>query len=336
MSIALDKSSEKKADQMEGNESLRPSPAPSERTLGMKIVDSVLYGAIVNTAVLVISVVATYLTTHGGKKNDKGELVYGAVGQWFNKRGEDFIDLLTDNKSGKGWVKSTKTADEYKQIAFSFLDGSVMAFPTALMENHSMKVARWVDDRLGTTPEDKSVYENQPKKTLRDILIGRAATLAFVLPTAKMLSKKSNEDGARSFNDVVLNEPGEAVGKFINKHTGIQEKLPNIDVAGVAKTTVFEGFYTAICTVGLYVFSGISSKLFGNKEEKVEHKPANNIANFNRNHSTEVSNEHADSEETKWQSRLEPKVVKPIAPKENHRVAVTSSKLSSRQMAGVH
>lgn len=214
------------------------------RTTGLWLFDAFLYPFLNNIVVFAVSVVATYLTSHGDRMG-------GAMGRWFHRRGESFIKLAM--KTGM----NEKQADEAKMVFFSFLDGSIMAPFIKILEDRRERIARGIDVMLGTVPKDESVYAAEPKQTWGSVLLGRAATSAIVVPTAVALDKLG-------WNDRLFHNPGLKMGKafkenfpkYVNKH-------PHIDFPGLFKVGVFEAFYTTVCTIGLY----ISSRFLARQQE---------------------------------------------------------------------
>ncbi|MDX1974071.1 MAG: hypothetical protein SFT92_00170 [Rickettsiales bacterium] len=226
----------------------------SHRTLGLKIFDIGLYPILTNFVVFGVSVAATYLTMHGDKTG-------GKIGKWFYERGNVFKREAMNLGMGE------KQADAAKMITFSFLDGSVMAPFIKLLEDRREKIARWLDNRLGTTPADDSAYEAEPKQSWGSVLGGRVAALAVVLPTAIMLGKIGTKDGKwlwnttkenpgfNSLNDHLFSNPGRELGEYINTQPQLAKHFGKVNIPVLSSVAIFEAFYTSVCTTALYVSS---------------------------------------------------------------------------------
>ncbi len=234
---------------------------PPERTPGLKLFDAFLYPGITNVGVFGISVVATYLTSKGGMKNAQGELIYGKFGDWMQKRG----DVLMNWMKSKGL--SHDTAEMAKYVAFSFGDGTLLAPVVKKFEDNREDIAKSIDNALGTRPDTDDAYKAEPKQTWGSVLGGRAITALIVIPTAVMLDKKG-------LNNVMFSEPGKRLGEWMNKTPFIKRNAGHVDLAELGKISVFEAFYTSICTAGLYISSRF---LAGWGEDKSQPKPSDEI-----------------------------------------------------------
>lgn len=255
------------------------------RTAGLKAFDAILYPFLSNVAVFMVSVVATYLTSHGDK-------VGGGVGKWFHARGEWLTNKLTKRDM------SEDQADMIKMVFFSFADGSLMAPLIKLLEDRREKIAKRLDKMFGTLPEDESVYKAEPKQTWGSVLLGRLATVSIVVPVAVALDKwkiddtkieinpktGEEEEVKKNMNDFLFNDPGEKFGKKLaEKKPHWQKNRWNVDVPELFRISAFETFYTSVCTAGLYFSSRIIARLTGNKdkpeaEQPIEHKGAKPVA----------------------------------------------------------
>lgn len=231
-----------------------PDKAPQKsglvggRTKGMWLFDTLLYPGLTNAAVFAISVLATYATTHGAKGNmmrQRGD----ATRAWMQKK----------------FNVGANTAKETVMITFSFLDGCVMAPVVKWFEDHRMGVVKRFDRWMGNTPQDPDVYDKEPKQSWGSVLGGRTAAFALVVPTAKLMSIKT--DGATSFNDRLFAQPGKKAGAaLLQKFPGLQKALPKINIPGLMEVCFMEGFYTAICTAGLY----LSSRFLANRHNQAQ------------------------------------------------------------------
>ncbi len=255
------------------------------RTLGLRLFDVFLYPFLTNFVVMALSVVATYLTSKGGTRNADGKLIYGEFGNFFQTRGDKFVGGLKWCGRKVGLNVNDKTTDMAKMVTFSFVDGSLIAPLVKLFEDRREKIAEWVDDRLGTAPADKSVYEAEPKQSWKSVLWGRAATFAIVFPTAVALDKIHVKGG--NINDHLFNNPGQKMGEWISKKPELAKKFGSLEVPMLFKIGAFEAFYTSLCTTGLYFLSRFFADRIEHKTaEKIGHPP---IANDNR----ETTNDNA-------------------------------------------
>jgi hypothetical protein len=208
-----------------------------KRTKGMWMFDTLLYPVLTNAAVFAISVLATYATTYGGPRN-----FMRVRGNWAREQLQKLFKM------------SPQTAKETIMITFSFLDGCVMAPVVKMFEDRRLKIAEIFDKWLGTTPNDKSVYDREPKQTWGSVLGGRTTAFALVVPTAKLLSKKIK--GERSLNEMLFAQPGKKIGEGLMKvWPSLQKRFPTLNIAGLMEVCALEAFYTSLCTAGLYISS---------------------------------------------------------------------------------
>ncbi len=233
-----------------------PDKEPAKRTPGLKLFDVVLYPIVTNLAVFGISVGATYLTKRGGDRTKEGKLIYGKVGEFFQKRG----DWLMAKFESMGM--NHNQADMSKMVFFSFLDGSIMAPFVKLVEDRREKIGKWFDDKMGTTPENDDAYKAEPKQSWLSVLGGRFITAGIVVPTAVALDKI--KPGGTSLNDHFFNNPGKAIGEWAAAKPAITKWFGKVDVREIFRVSIFEAFYTSVCTAGLYV----SSRFIARKTEK--------------------------------------------------------------------
>lgn len=224
------------------------------RTPGLKIFDIGLYPILTNFAVFAVSVAATYLTAYGDKTG-------GKIGRWFFDRGTWF------KNHAMRMGMDEKHADGMKMVAFSFLDGSIMAPAIKILEDHREEIAKSIDDTLGTRPADDSVYQAEPKQSWGSVLGGRVVTLSAVLPTAIAMGKLGMKDGKwlwnktpnnpgfSSMNDMVFTNPGVELGKQIEANPNLAKHFHGLNIPVLMGVSIFEAFYTSLCTAALYVSS---------------------------------------------------------------------------------
>lgn len=235
----------------------------NKRTPGLWIYDALLYPILNNTMVFVLSVGATYLTSKGGTRNHKGELVYGGIGEFFQKRGDWLV------KQFKGFGMNQESANMAKMVFFSFADGTLVAPFVKVLEDHRETFAEKIDNVLGTKAKDPSVYEAEPKQSWGSVIGGRLATAAIVVPTAVAFDKLHLQDSkTKTFhplNEQFFTKPGIALGEKAQAKGWFKGFSQKHDMPEIAKVTVFEAFYTTVCTVGLYLTSRFFARKQGNK-----------------------------------------------------------------------
>ncbi|MFZ4541798.1 MAG: hypothetical protein ACOYNL_08345 [Rickettsiales bacterium] len=224
--------------------------APKKRTVGLWLVDTLIYPVVNNFGVFGISVAATYLTKHGWPEGE-GKKIHPwlkSIGNVMRARGEKL-----EAGFRKYLAMSESQADMSRMVFFSFFDGTFIAPFVKLLEDRREGMAQSIDSALGTKPKDESVYDAEPKQTWRSVIEGRLLTSAIVVPTAVMLDKKG-------LNDKWFHNPGIETGhKIYVKHPAAAKKIASFLGKGKApelfKTVYFEAFYTSVCTAGLYIIS---------------------------------------------------------------------------------
>jgi hypothetical protein len=232
---------------VEKGEAEEKAPAVKQpRTLGLRLFDIGLYPILTNFGVFVISVVATYLTSHGAD--------HGKIGAWFQRRGDWMM------KKFKKMGMSHNQADMSKMVFFSFADGTVLAPMVKLFEDRREKIAKRIDEYLGTVPKDLSVYDAEPKQSWASVIGGRLATAAIVVPTAVALDKTG-------LNTTLFKHPGEKIGKWVASKPRLAKHFGGLHIPALFGIGIFEAFYTSVCTTGLY----FSSRLFARWGEEKKH-----------------------------------------------------------------
>ena len=295
------------------------TPDEKKRTPGLKLFDFLLYPVLTNFGVFAISVGATYLTTRGGDRNAAGKLIHGEFGHWFQKRGDRLMNTF------KSMGMSHGTADMSKMVAFSFIDGSIMSLFVKMLEDRRERIAIWLDERMGTKPEDLSAYQAEPKQTWLSVFGGRLATLAVVIPTAVALDKTG-------LNNVLFNEPGKRAGEWLAKKPGVVKffgklDVKELDVKELSRIGFFEAFYTTVCTAGLYVSSRFLAKSFcKTKEAKGETKEEAACA----------APVEPDTHSTRYQDQVRPKPTYAVAkPSASYREKYLSEPVHTPSLAAV-
>lgn len=212
-----------------------------------------LYPLLTNVVVFGMSVGATYLTMKGGDRGANGKLTYGKIGEFFHKRG-----TWVSNKF-KNMGMTENQADMSKMVFFSFADGCLVAPGVKLLEDRREQIAYTIDEKLGTLPEDRSIYDAEPKQDWGSVIGGRLATCSVVVPTAVVLEKAG-------LNDVLFHNPGLKIGEAIVKKPNLARHFGKLDIPMLSKVALFEAFYTSVCTGGLYVCSRALATLMGKKK----------------------------------------------------------------------
>ena len=307
------------------------APSDTKRTLGMKITDGIIYPLVTNPAVWGLSVVATYLTEKGkdrtllneiknetkdvikktfeedGKLIEKsfqpGEVMgqeytrtYGWIGEKMAERGE-----WLDRQFMKIGMNE-KQAQMGRFVTFSFADGTLLEPITSALEKRRNDISHGIDNALGTSPTDTSVYDEEPARGDGSLIAGRLMTAGIVVPTAVALGKSwgkdKNGNPNKSFNETLFDEPGIKIGNKVEamfthglenietKTLGEKATLATakfakgldkltgrtLDKPLLFKTILFEAFYTTVCTAGLYG----TSLLFADKQKDKNTKAEDN------------------------------------------------------------
>lgn len=344
-----------------------------KRSTGLRVFDVMLYPLITNVGVFVISVAATYLTNKGNVTNfgrqlvsEKdllldaakqtseeltksgsqqvvqktasllpGEkLVYGKTGEFFHKRGAWLVEKF------KGMGMEEKTANMSKMVFFSFADGSLLAPVVKLLEDRRERIGKWIDKKLGSEPDDPSVYKSEPKQSWLSVLGGRAATAAIVVNTAVALEAKVMRNtrpelikgDKMSLNDKLFHVPGIDLGNWINKNPGVKKVFGKHDAADIAKVSIFEAVYTSICTAGLYFSSRLfARKITAHKEKKLAAQQAKDDALLPATASTSnTSSQDLQPVEHEWTSRVQRPASGHLAQVEKSKEAANNAAFSIR------
>ncbi len=254
---------------IEGSAPAKSSPLqPLERTAGLKLVDKIIYPLVNNVGVFVISVGATFLTSHGHEVaksfENKGFLANGVA--WVCHGMEDRGDWLKEQF--KKVKIEGEAAEMAKMVTFSFADGCLMAPFVKILEDNRGNIARKIDNVLGTTPENEEVYDAELKQSWGSVLGGRFLTAGIVVPTAVILEKT----GA---NNLLFTKASEVMAEQFAKYRPEDvQRFGMQQVTDLSKIAVFEAFYTSVCTYGLYQSSRFLAEHFPNKttSEKVDNE----------------------------------------------------------------
>jgi len=166
-----------------------PVDTSAPRTPGQKAFDLGLYPLLANIGVFALS---SYVTYHSGFNQNKAN--------WFVKRSSWFKNQLTKVPA---MAENPGMARNLNMVIWSFIDGSLLSPVVAAFESKRQPISRWIDEKMGTTPEDKTVYDKEVQRNWQDVLKARAATFAFVIGTYFALNAKVFP---RSMGEGVLNE----------------------------------------------------------------------------------------------------------------------------------
>lgn len=170
--------------------------------------------------------------------------------------------------------KAEETAKMGMMVAWSFLDGSIMSMPVWAFERMRKSISHFFDKLMGTVPEDKSVYEEEPKRNWKHLLGARAATFSLVFPTAVILDKMK-------WNKKLFYDTGGAIGESkpiqklfpkLAQKTVVNDKgssLPFLKALG--EISAFEAFYTSLCTFGLW----LGAKIFAGRKKAADENNIN-------------------------------------------------------------
>lgn len=238
---------------------------PSEKgpkTKGMWIFDNVLFN-LTNIAVFLISIFATYKTTYSNNPDN-----------WLKKRGDNFRGFLQKKGLSEGSAKNLN------MVVWSFADGSIMAPFVAYLETKRNRISRWIDEKLGSVPEDESVYGKQPHQGWMSVILGRASAAVIVLSTFFALNKKwigKNSGEKTSLNYWLFDKPAEKVMEhnFLHIPSGLQKLHFNkSQTGGLIQSSFFETFYTTACTIILFFVSALFGKHRKHKETDQTNEPS--------------------------------------------------------------
>lgn len=279
------------------NDAAKPFAAHKpKRTLGLRLFDDFAYGALLNTVVFAASTIMTYWTKHGNTFGREGS-ISRSIGDTFYSRSKPINEFW-----GKLGVKSERFRSDLTSVLWSFIDGTAFSLLAKPLENRREKIAKKIDDALGTSPDNLKAYDVEPKQSWGSIFGGRLLTFSIVFPTAYIM----NVIGG---NERVFLAPGRKLAENVDKI------LPRLSKWLERKTistpqqkgdffgyVFFEGFYTSVCTAGLYFFS----RFFARRHPAPE-KPL-------KNHIPTAHADEAAGDSTPDQPREEKPEVTPAAP----------------------
>jgi sugar/nucleoside kinase (ribokinase family) len=215
------------------------------RTLGQKIFDIGLYPLLANFGVFALS---TYVTYHSGFNQNKAN--------WFVKRSSWFKDQLSKSPV---LAENPEMVRNLNMVIWSFIDGSLLSPVVAAFESKRQSISRWIDDKMGTTAEDKTVYDKEVQRSWSDVLKARAATFALVIGTYFALNTKVFPKGVgegilnetktsgvftrspvTSVNGLIFDIPGKKIGGWLTDIPFIRnfaQKISGKQLKGMAEKT---------------------------------------------------------------------------------------------------
>lgn len=241
-----------------------------KRTFGLKAVDAVLYGGLNNFTVGISSIFFTYLTNCGSRFGRPGTFAR-KFGEVMEKRGDWIEDKFLKIGLNKDFAANAR------MVSWSFIDGSFVVPAIKIFEDRRERLAKGIDVIAHTLPEDESVYDAEPKHSWTSILGGRALTAGVVVPTAVFMNKIDLHNGALKWasesgpniNKRAFIFPSIKMGEHIDKnYPGIAKKIGREAFEEMTKVTIFEAFYTSLCTVGLFFTSRGIANLLGETHGK--------------------------------------------------------------------
>ncbi len=265
-------------------------------TLGLKIFDKVIWN-FSNIAVFLLSVYSTYKSNFSQPQNTPIEKQ-----NWWMKRGNQVRGIL----ESKGMSK--EAARNANMILWSFLDGSIMAPIVAIIEHNRSRIGRTIDSIFGTKPKDESVYEDQPKQGWKSVIMGRLSAFSIVIPTYFLLNiKDKNDPKSLSINNIIFDKPADAAVKnnVAGITTSLSKRFNKEQVSGIVNSSIFETFYTTLCTTILFFVSSLTGRKDREKAEKTQAE--NTSASYASNSSasnTEAINSKDMQSETKDREHL--------------------------------
>ena len=209
-----------------------------KRTAGNRVFDLLVYPTIAFGVVFAFSAWMLHTTKFGT----------GALKQ----RYDGWVKGATEWMGRQSWFKSLSPQDlavkakHYVDVLISFAAGTLLISPIKLMEDHRQTLSRKLDIIMGTTPPDQHAYAEEPKQTWGSVLGGRALTFGIVLGVSTVGGKYI--DGALE----KLAKGFENTWKSFNQNASAKALQRAREWSFVS---AFEGFYTAVCAVLLYVIS---------------------------------------------------------------------------------
>jgi hypothetical protein len=281
-----------------------------KRTLGLWAMDCVIYPIVNYIGVFGISVFMTYANHRGditdGKEGGLFTKALSAVGKFCKDRSDGTTDFFVK----KGLPK--ESAEMARMVFWSWADGTALAPAVKFLEDRREKFAKAIDKLAGTVPDDLSIYDAEPKQTWKSVLLGRFATAAVVVPTAVLLEKKGWNDKwfgnpAQNSADAIRKNPDSKWHTYAHapivrepfletdSQTGKTKQVD--DLSQLIKALRFEGFYTAVCTAGLYISSRFIAKWQEKREAQKHPAPTaqESVSPPEAPESTEGKNLSADS-----------------------------------------
>ncbi|HEU5046612.1 MAG TPA: carbohydrate kinase family protein [Rickettsiales bacterium] len=245
--------------------------------------DAIVYGVLLTSAVAVTSAALTFYTTYGSDKS--------AITRGLRTRGNKSREWTANQLENKLHMSPERSASWSKglmMVLWSWLDGSVFAFPVAALEkkrqafidkfgNKEDKQTEGVQGNAADKPAEK---EEAQKISLGSILGGRLATALTVIPIAMLLGRERKGGTQKSWNATLFEDTGAKMGqsafvtkmfpklaqKTVTSDTGAQIPL----LKAVGEIVAFEGFYSFVCAVTLRLFGGFFENARGKHNHKSE------------------------------------------------------------------
>jgi hypothetical protein len=264
------------------NQKTEEQKLDSGRTLGLWAVDGLIYPIINYGGVFALSVGSLYLGKHGdevaayfnevAENNADDKLISGLslVASWaaegWKSRSSSIDNWLVDNGG-----MSRESAEITRMVITSFGDGCLFLPAVKWLEDRRIGLAKAIDNMAGTRPKDDSAYEAEPIKTWGDLIVGRAATAAIVVPTAVLLDKVPVNLFGKSqpLNQHLFYDQAENVQKFLQKNIpSVTDKLTDAQLNTISQNALFEAFYTMVCSVGLWGASAALAEKHTGHEKK--------------------------------------------------------------------
>ena len=247
-------SPETEADAPLFSDAAKPRPP---RTFGLRAVDIGLYGGLNNITVGVSSIFFTYLTNRGSKFGKAG-----SAARWFGEKMEMRGDWIENKFLNAGLPKAF--AENARMVFWSFVDGTTVIPAIKIAEDNRENIAKGIDTVVGSRPTDDSVYTAEPKQGWGSVLGGRLLTAGVVVPTAAFMNKIDHHNGSfkwamengPNLNQRAFIDPGIKLGEYVAKnHPKFTQRFSKEGFEEMTKVSIFEGFYTSLCTVGLFFTS---------------------------------------------------------------------------------
>ena len=229
-----------------------PKDHHKERTFGNKMFDMAVYPFFAFFAVAAFSIYSLYKTKFGsGKYKDFYEGCVDKANDFFGKS-----PIIKDKSS----EKIHDTAKNATDMLISFASGTLLIAPIKFFEDKRKEVSHFFDRMhkkyWGGEKVNPEKYKPEPKQTWGSILGGRTIAFATALTTSIVLGEQIKKICAAGAIRMPWAES--AKGTELDNFTKAEKWT---------WSTLYEGFYTALCALILYGASRVLPEMFNKKED---------------------------------------------------------------------